>query len=242
MSSYDLGELAHVALVSWSTIGLEFARLGVPVLTSTNGLAPFPHDDFLEWGATPAAYFDRLDGLLARPPSLDTIAGAFRWYNLYHLGTSLDLGDVVPRPYFNGLPRWKMPAEADAIEGVMLGRQDVLDVNHERLRAGVKDWATAGAAEADALRRHFRRVIRFLFTGRADVADFPLVWADGQPPPHPPGGASIGRIGDKILLSGWGRTWQRVSPLCRRLVPLCATAWASDPRNGYKIPSVYSER
>src|SRR5205807_8907478 len=50
-SSYDLGEAADLALVSWSSIGLELARLGVPVLTSTRGIGFLPEGDFLAFRA-----------------------------------------------------------------------------------------------------------------------------------------------------------------------------------------------
>ncbi|HXY33597.1 MAG TPA: hypothetical protein VEI07_05170, partial [Planctomycetaceae bacterium] len=56
ISSYDLGEAADVVLTSWSTIGLELARLGVPVLVAFNGaISAIAEDDFLEWAPTPPA-------------------------------------------------------------------------------------------------------------------------------------------------------------------------------------------
>jgi hypothetical protein len=230
VSSYDLGELADVALTSWSTIGLEFARMGVPVLTSTNGLAAFPHDDFLEWGPTPEAYFARLDDLLTRPVALDTLVRAFRWYNLHHLGSSLDLGDVVPEPYYEGLPPYRTPAEAATIEEVVFGERSVLAINSDRLRDG---QAPAGAeAEREALRRHLRRLVRFLFTAEVATTDYPLVWADDENPPPPAGGAVLSPDGNGLRLTGWGRTWARVSPLCRRLAPLCAAGAAHRPQRG----------
>jgi hypothetical protein len=220
ISSYDLGELADVALVSWSSIGLEFARMGVPVLTSTSGISPFPHDDFLEWGATPEAYFARLDELLTRPAALDTIARAFRWYNLHHLGTSLDLGDVVPDPYFEGLPPWRTPAEAATIEEVLLDGREVLTINHERLCATQTDGAQE--VEHGALQRHLRRLIRCVFTGQQSGEDYDLVWSDTAGTPPPPGGAVLSPEGNDLRLTGWGRTWVRASPLARRLALICA--------------------
>ena len=61
VSSYDVGEAADLVLTSWSTIGLEMARLGASVLVAFNGAgAPIPRDDFYEWEPTPAAYSDKL--------------------------------------------------------------------------------------------------------------------------------------------------------------------------------------
>ena len=101
VSSYDLGEAADLVLTSWSTIGLEMARLGAPVLVAFNGAgAPLPRDDFYEWEPTPAEYFEKLRSLLDRPVSAEQIARAYRWYSLLTLGTTLDLADVIPRRRF----------------------------------------------------------------------------------------------------------------------------------------------
>ena len=136
VSSYDLGEAAELVLISWSTIGLEMARLAVPVLVCFNGRdAAIPCDDFHEWASTPEGYFQKFQELLDRPVSLDQVARAFRWYSLLTLGTTIDLSDVIPRSDFNTLPEYRTPAEAAAIEQILIGGKDICELNIERLQA-----------------------------------------------------------------------------------------------------------
>src|SRR5208283_1950843 len=148
---------------SWSTIGLELARMGVPVLASTNGVSAFPHDDFMEWGAAPDAYFDLVQKLPNRDDSLDRILHAFRWYHLYHLGTSLNLGDIIPSSNFDGLPDFRVPAEAPAMEEAIIKGREVLDMNHERLKA--QQTPIISQQEKTALIHQLRRILHFLYTG-----------------------------------------------------------------------------
>ena len=79
VSSYDLAELADIALISWSSIGVELARAGIPVLASFNlPEVSYPQDDFLHWASTSEAYFYKLEQLLKQPASLESIAIASR--------------------------------------------------------------------------------------------------------------------------------------------------------------------
>jgi hypothetical protein len=227
ISSYDLAEAADLVLTSWSTIGLELARLGAPVLTSTNGLLPFPHDDFFEWGKTSAEYFSKLEMLLDRPTTLDTIARAFRWYNLYHLGTSLDLGDLVPTHDFEGLPVFHLPNEAEAIEDVIIKRKDILGLNLER-QIGLQGSASA-EEEKDAIEKQLRRIIHFLFTGEDATTDSPLLLAEtDQGEFEAPGILGIGEArsleikGLNVSYRAAGKTYERYSPMIARLALLCA--------------------
>lgn len=231
ISSYDLGESADLVLTSWSAIGLEMARLGVPVLTSTNGLFPFPHDDFLEWGQTPTAYFDQLERLLERPVELQTIGRAFRWYNLFHLGASLDLGDLVPTHTFEGLPPFKLPRESRTIEEIIDGGKDVLIHNWETLQAS--QHPESANEEESAITRQLRRFIHFFHTGEDLEEDFQLrlIMSDDETVdftlvPDPATTTSGTRI---VMVNGShtryfveGRVFSRFSPMCARLAPLCA--------------------
>lgn len=226
VSSYDLGEAADVVLTSWSTIGLEIAQLGAPVLVAFNGAgAAIPQDDFCEWAATPDDYFTRLRELLDRPVTTEQIARAFRWYSLLTLGTTLDLTDVVPRSDFAGLPPYRTPHEAGAIEEIIIGGKDVCDLNIERLRAA--QTQESEERERDELLRQMRRLVHFLMTGEDSTRDAPLLFR-----PTDPGAAAIetsdewsGRI---IACDGHHATYysdqtvyRRYSPMAVRLANLC---------------------
>jgi hypothetical protein len=204
VSSYDLAEMADLALTSWSTIGLELARLGVPVLAWAQRLTGFAPDDFLEGAETPAEYFEKLLALLDRPADLGTVARAFRWYHLLHLGTSLDLADVVPRPDCTGLPPFRLPAEARAVEEVVVGGRHVLDLNHARLAQAQRP--DSAEEESRSLRRQLGRFVRYFLTG----VDSPLA-----------GGSLLVREGPVVRVTEGDRTWTRYSPLCARLAPVC---------------------
>jgi len=231
ISSYDLGEAADLVLTSWSTIGLEMARLGAPVLTSTNGLIPFPQDDFLEWGETPQAYFDQLERLLKRPVNLQTIARAFRWYNLFHLGASLNLGDLVPTHTFEGLPPFKAFKESPTVEEIITNGKDVLVHNWERLQAS--QHSESANEERSALTRQLRRFIHFFHTGEDPDEDFQLclVMSDDEIADftsYPDQATTSSGIRTMIVKGPHtryfvdGKVFSRFSPMCARIAPICA--------------------
>jgi SAM-dependent methyltransferase len=231
ISSYDLGEAADLVLISWSTIGLELARLGAPVLASTNGISAFPQDDFMEWEGTPDEYFNKMEFLLDRPVTLETVIHAFRWYNLYHLGTSLDLGDVIPTSNFDGLPPFNMPKEANAIEEIIIKGRNTLDLNLERL---VKSQVSESQLqETLALKEQLRRIIHFFYTGEDLSQDFRLlVFTSAVSPASfirrinlttlPPKLGVLLLNGEQTHYLKGNKTFSRFSPMCARLGKLCA--------------------
>lgn len=95
VSSYDLAEIADVATVSFSTIGLELARLGVPVVAYVEGVGPYVADCFTPLTLTPAEFETELSRALQAPPSADTwrLAMRFSWFAF--LGQALDLRSVI---------------------------------------------------------------------------------------------------------------------------------------------------
>jgi hypothetical protein len=243
VSSYDLGEAAELVLISWSTIGLELARLGAPILVAFSGRdVAIPRDDFLEWAATPREYFVKLRELLDRPVTLEQVAHAFRWYDLYTLGTTVDFGDVVPRSDFATLPPFRVSNEAEMVERIIIEGEDVCDLNIERL----KKRQHAGSAEEEAreLRRQLRRLVHFLATGEDSPDDQPLTLRrDGGTAAEPPTIASAaGRRPREIHIDGLrveyrdgDRMYCHESPMSARLAALCATETvgpASPPGRG----------
>ena len=240
LSSYDIGEAADLVLTSWSSIGLEFARLGVPVLTATNGVSPFPHDDFLEWGQTRDRYFEKLRELLDREISLPTISRAFRWYNLYHLGSSVDLGDIVPEPSYVGVPKLETPHEAKTIEDIVIHGKSILDINYERLVAAQS--VNSASSEQRAIVRALQKVFHFIFTGEEDDALFSSEDLEfryypsastveeleslsvGRAESRGAPSAALGLQGEDCVfyIEPGGRVLSRQSVLCARLVAVIA--------------------
>jgi hypothetical protein len=229
VSSYDLGEAADVVLTSWSTIGLEMARLGVPVLVAFNGaIAAIAEDDFLEWAPTPPAYFDKLRELLERPVTFAQVARAFRWYGLSVLGATLDFSDIVPSSSFAGLPKYKTPREAATLEEIVIWGKDVCDVNLERWRAS--QTPQSGERESAELARHLRRFVHFLMTGEDSTHDAPL-WvrsvpgeaseSDSAPEAARDGRPLIELSGSSVAYHDAGQVTRRYSPMVARLATLC---------------------
>ncbi len=125
VSSYDLSLLAHVATVSWSSIGLELARAGTPVLaTSVGVLHTLPRNEGVAWEATPAGYSRRLRELSIGGFCLEEVISAYRFYAMRQLALTTDLGDIVAKPGSRYLPRWRTPHEAPRLLGILNGSVD----------------------------------------------------------------------------------------------------------------------
>jgi len=235
VSSYDLAEAADLALVSWSTIGYEMARLGIPALAAFQGYNPFPQDDFLEWGQTPDEYFAALFRLLGQPARLDTLLHAYRWYSLYHLGSSVLLGDLVPDTNYIALPPFHLPSAAPEIEAVIAGGQNILDINFERQTAG--QGPDAAQDERDALLAQIRRFLHFFHTGQDSSGELALEVqtvsrVPGADPASDAAGPRLLLCGESTYYRFQGRTYAKVSPLCARLGRLLSDSVEPETENG----------
>jgi hypothetical protein len=239
ISSYDLGESADLVLVSWSTIGLEFARMGAPVLAATvdPNVSPFPSDDFVEWAETKEGYFRKLDELLDRPATIETVLHAFRWFYLYFLGNTLDLGDIIAGRQALSLPPFRRSREASTIQDIIIGRRDILEIQHERVRGAQS--AARSAAEREALDRGLRRILHYLLTGMDDQKDSPLTVLRPEPSgtvqaPPAAGGRVLVVNGRRVEYYSEGRCYRRFSPLAARLAPLCGVTVRAGDGDGVR--------
>jgi hypothetical protein len=177
ISSYDLAEIADVALPGWSNIALELARLGIPTLIAFQRYVPYPLDDVVDWRRTPEAYFVRIRELAATPGNFEQVRYAYRWTNVYSLSLSLDFDDLVPAPDFPGLPAFTTPRAAPLVEDIMVRGASVTEINHRALIQ--TQTKGAPAAETEALRRALRKFIWFLATGE-NRDDYVLTLAAGE--------------------------------------------------------------
>lgn len=253
VSSYDLMELADLVLTSWSTTGIECARLGIPVLGAFRGFHNIPVGDFISAADSREEYLRLIDIELGRGDDIHRILLAFRWYHVMRFVGSIWLGDVIPTRDSASLPVFRMPGSARELEAEMFGGRPPI---HDHRLAVRRDLcadpdirARLEREELDALRQELRDIVHCLMTGR--TADRPLrlsmrlVDGPADPEVQPEGQA---------LLLVWPGNWcayrleaeeamRRTSPMAVRLARLCAQVVeggdAAAPRDAGASPSIF---
>src|SRR5579859_935543 len=104
VSTFSLLEIADQVQTWGSTIGLEAARIGVPVLKLNNGDVNQPEGDFIYAASSPDDYLRLMDEALNWPPDLGRLIQAWRFYGFSRFTSSIDLRDVVSDPAMHALP------------------------------------------------------------------------------------------------------------------------------------------
>lgn len=230
VSSFDLGEAADLVLVGWSTIGVELARLGVPVLSATHGVSPWPDDRFLVFEETQNRYFERLDRMLLQGVDEEALRLAYRWTNLFYHGNSIDLSDVVSYTPSHELPKYRVPRDAKLIDDVLSGRRDILDINLERLLNS--HGTDPNAEEEGAIAAQVCRLVHVLCTGEdrtpAGMILFHIYNAPTEtileqlPTSYDRSIALVLRFGQQIYYLFGGCVFSRYSPMVTRLAVIGA--------------------
>ncbi len=149
ISSYDLANYADVALTAWSTIGLEFSRMGVPVIAMADGISNIINDSFHLYENEPKSYFRSIERLLHEKSSIENFRLAIRYWNFFALGNSVDISDLVFTSGYNGVPEYKTPKNASLISKIINKKEYVLDHNLRELCK--KDERKTIGAETEAL-------------------------------------------------------------------------------------------
>lgn len=161
VSSYNLAEIADAVLVSWSTIGLECARFGIPVIAAFSGIGSFPVGSFISFEETPQRYFSAVESALATPASLSKITEAYRWTYYAFWAPVVDVSDVVPAWDYPGVPPWRAPKNAKTILRVLNDNEDMASINIRRLPAG----KSAEDRERGSMIEAVNRTAIFFMTG-----------------------------------------------------------------------------
>ena len=195
-----------MVLVSWSTIGLELSRFGVPVIAAFSDRGSFAVGSFITFESTPERYFAAIRGALGRPASLELIAEAMRWTHFLFLSPTISFAESVPSDDFCGTPDWKMPADRGKILQTLIGGKDA---SEQRMAELPRD-NHARTAERKAVQRAVEYFLIFFMTGR----DVPEGSID-----------SVSALADHVVaLTYGGKTYRYQSPLAHRL----AVLWNSD--------------
>jgi hypothetical protein len=161
ISSYDLMELADICLVSWSTVGQEAARLGIPVLACTGNMS-YPDDDFIQVATNKEEYEKRLTSMLSMAYNWKHLVKAVRLYHWCTFASSLDLGETVPMDVLDDTVWPEAPtSKVKLINDILSGREDLIAHN-------IKEWQSslpkdASFQESEAMRRGIRLFLDKIF-------------------------------------------------------------------------------
>jgi len=230
VSSYNIAELAHVALTAWSSIGLELARFGVPVIAAFQKVGPFPNSNFNVFEETETGYFAAIEAALAQPMMLDVITEAFRWTHFLHWAPLIDTSDVIPEPDYPSVPHYRAPLNSETMLDIMVNNGDLVALNMKRLPRG----DAARRAEEEAIHATLGQFISYFLSGDPAFmgADYSIE-AFGQN--DAPGRATCLNTpllkideNDFVVLGMNGLSIRRRSPLVARLA---RTVAFSNPAN-----------
>lgn len=152
ISSYNLAEVADVAVTAWSSMALELSRLGIPVVCAfpRTGLAPV--GSFVSSGRTKDAFFQAIDRSAGAGSSLAAITEAFRWTYVQHWSHLVDISDITPS--YMDVPPYRRPRNAETILEVMAGGKDLVEINmarHEGLSGTAQSERQAVVRSVEAM-------------------------------------------------------------------------------------------
>jgi hypothetical protein len=210
VSSYNLAEIADAVVVSWSTMGLELARFGVPVVAAFEGIGSFPTGGFIAFEDNQHRYFQAVEAALSHPASISAITEAFRWTYFAFLSPSVDVSDLVPTYDYGGTPRWRTPKNHQTIMSALADNADLSALNMARLPQGGATKALERKAIMDAI----ERFVLYLVTGKDGSASRPKIL-------EPQGDRSV-------VIDLDGKIFRRYSPMAHRLVAMLRQQAALD--------------
>lgn len=199
VSSYNLAEVADAAVVSWSTMGLELARFGVPVVAAFSGLGAYPTGTFVAYEDNPYNYFRTVEAAFDRPATIADITEAFRWSHYADLSPVVDVSDVVPAWDHWDVPPWRMPKNHQTFLRVLVDGDDLSALNMNHLPVG----SPARAQERKAILDAVNRILVFFVAGEERAGLRPekiRIESDGL-----------------VALDFDGEVFRRYSPLAHRL-------------------------
>ncbi len=153
VSSYTIAEFADAALISWSSMGLELARFGVPIVAAFQRIGLMPISNFIAFEEKADKYFALVEAALDQRTTIEQVAEAFRWTYYLHWGSLIDVSDVVPTPDFAHVPLYRRPKQQALMLKSMVDRADVTQLNMARLDLSDAAYAAERAAVLSTVTR-----------------------------------------------------------------------------------------
>jgi hypothetical protein len=160
ISSYNLAEVADVAVTAWSSMALELSRLGIPVVSAFPEIGLTPVGSFVRGGRTPAAFFHEVDRAAGRGSSLTEITASLRWTYIQHWSHLVDIADIAPS--YSDVPPYKSPLNAKTILDVVTRGKDLVEINMSRHDS----TASAVSLEKKAVVRSVEKIVGLFGAGR----------------------------------------------------------------------------
>lgn len=172
VSSYDLAEIASLVLISWSSIGSELSRLGVPVVSAFNIDWSYPNHQFLK----SEDYFKTLIQMLDKETTLEDVRNAFHWFYVRILSKAIDISDVVPSSHFWGLPpRFEtLPKHSKMLEAALIHHNDVDELKTNEAKAASLNLDEQLKVEKIELLTYVNKYIYFLLFGKMELSSINL--------------------------------------------------------------------
>lgn len=162
ISSFDLAEIADIVTVSWSSMGIFMARLGIPVISGLKYSLPIPNEQFHVFCQTKPEFFARLKSLANMPFSLDRLKQTYRWYNMMTLGFCIDLKDILIQPSQSE----QLCQNVSLLENALIKQKSLLEINLECWYKDQDEFSEQ--KENEILKIQLLRLIHFLITNRDD--------------------------------------------------------------------------
>jgi hypothetical protein len=160
ISSYNLAEVADVAVTAWSSMALELSRLGIPVVSAFPEIGLTPVGSFVRGGWTPEAFFHEVDRAAGRGSTLAEITDSLRWTYIQHWSHLVDIADIAPS--YSDVPPYKSPLNAKTILDVVTGGKDLVEINMSRHDG----TASAVSLEGKAVVRSVEKIVGLFGAGR----------------------------------------------------------------------------
>ena len=139
ISSYDLIEVTDLCLISWSSMGAECARIGIPVLTYTSGLYYVDSKAF-HVAKSIEEYRDSITNILDESYSFDVLTDGVRYNYCFNHISFIDCGDTIPHDFYNEDKFYDIsPEKTEIIKKIFYGNMPAADYNKRKWMEQIGD-------------------------------------------------------------------------------------------------------
>lgn len=148
ISSYDLLEFADLCVVSWSYMGQEATRVGVPMLSYINNVY-YSNDDFMQTARNIEEYKKKIDVMLDMTFTWTHLLKAIRFYHWRTFIPCIDLGESVPSD-FRDQTVWPKISKSNAniINHLLRNDISIIDYNIDKWRGALSEKMQREESEA----------------------------------------------------------------------------------------------